>query len=100
MPASDFARARTWQELLRIDRQAYVIPRYMAIAHRLGRAYDSHMERFVPKGPRGQLVAANRDRLLEAAQLRNAHNVRLFGSLARGEETADSDVDLLVVFND
>jgi predicted nucleotidyltransferase len=58
------------------------------------------MQRFVPRGPLGQLVADNRDRLLAAAELWNAHDVRLFGSLARGEDTADSDVDLLVAFND
>ncbi len=58
------------------------------------------MDQFVPKGPLGELVAANRDRLLAAAELRNAHDVRLFGSLARGEGTGDSDVDLLVAFNE
>jgi len=38
-------------------------------------------------------------RLLRAAAERvGAHNVRVFGSVARGEDTADSDLDLLVDF--
>lgn len=34
--------------------------------------------------------------LLELAESRGAFNVRLFGSVVRGEETPDSDVDFLV----
>ncbi len=37
--------------------------------------------------------------VLEAARLRGAHSVRVFGSVARGEQTATSDVDLLVAFD-
>jgi predicted nucleotidyltransferase len=37
-----------------------------------------------------------RDEILERAALRGARNVRVFGSLARGEARAGSDVDLLV----
>jgi predicted nucleotidyltransferase len=58
------------------------------------------MNRFVPRSPLGELVSANRDLLLAAAARRNAHDVRLFGSLARGEDAVDSDVDLLVEFDD
>lgn len=50
----------------------------------------------MPATPLGELVAARRTQLLAAAQRRHAHDVRLFGSLARGEDTTDSDVDLLV----
>jgi predicted nucleotidyltransferase len=37
-----------------------------------------------------------RDEILERARLRGARNLRVFGSIARGEPRPDSDVDLLV----
>ena len=37
-----------------------------------------------------------RERILAAAAANGAEHVRLFGSVARGEDTADSDVDFLV----
>jgi predicted nucleotidyltransferase len=43
-----------------------------------------------------EAVKIKREKILEAATRRGAKNVRLFGSLARGEERAESDVDLLV----
>jgi predicted nucleotidyltransferase len=43
-----------------------------------------------------QAVREKRAEILKVAARRGARNVRLFGSLARGEESADSDVDLLV----
>lgn len=42
------------------------------------------------------LVAANREEILRIAAHHGAVNVRLFGSVARGDSTADSDVDLLI----
>jgi predicted nucleotidyltransferase len=42
------------------------------------------------------LLAAKRDEVLRLAARYGAHNVRVFGSVARGEEGHDSDVDLLV----
>ncbi|MGA2223852.1 MAG: nucleotidyltransferase family protein [Syntrophobacteraceae bacterium] len=41
-------------------------------------------------------VREKREEIVKVAALRGARNVRLFGSPARGEETEDSDVDLLV----
>ncbi|MBI3893137.1 MAG: nucleotidyltransferase domain-containing protein [Candidatus Wallbacteria bacterium] len=41
--------------------------------------------------------ARGRERILDLAALRGAINVRLFGSVARGEDNATSDVDLPVV---
>lgn len=38
------------------------------------------------------------ERLLEAAARHGACNVRVFGSVARGDATEDSDLDLLVEF--
>ena len=43
-----------------------------------------------------EAVKKKREEILEVAARRGARNVRLFGSLARGEERAGSDVDLLV----
>ena len=46
-----------------------------------------------------ELVRQRREEILAAARRRGAHNVRLFGSLARGEAHAGSDVDFLVDFD-
>ena len=47
-------------------------------------------------GPRAQELRRRRRRLLDAARERGVHNVRVFGSLARGQDADTSDVDLLV----
>jgi predicted nucleotidyltransferase len=39
-----------------------------------------------------------RDAVLRVAARHGAHNVRVFGSVARGEAGVDSDIDLLVDF--
>ena len=41
-------------------------------------------------------VQAFRDEILEVAEAHGVGNVRVFGSVARGEARADSDVDFLV----
>ena len=43
-----------------------------------------------------ELVQKKREDILQVAAQRGARNVRLFGSVARGESTAGSDVDFLV----
>jgi predicted nucleotidyltransferase len=43
-----------------------------------------------------ELLAQKRDEILQLAVSRGAHNVRVFGSVARGEGRDDSDIDLLV----
>ncbi len=42
------------------------------------------------------LLKDKRDEILQIAARHGASNVRIFGSIARGESTRDSDVDLLV----
>jgi predicted nucleotidyltransferase len=42
------------------------------------------------------LLKTNREQILAIAQLHGASNVRVFGSVARGEARPDSDVDILV----
>ena len=43
-----------------------------------------------------QVLDERRDDILDIAAKHGAYNVRLFGSVARGEDRPDSDVDLLV----
>lgn len=43
-----------------------------------------------------QRLQAKRDDILKIAAKHGARNIRLFGSTARGKDTPDSDVDLLV----
>jgi len=43
-----------------------------------------------------ELIQQRRDEILRVAAGHGAGNVRLFGSVARGEETPASDVDLLI----
>ncbi len=45
-------------------------------------------------------LRARRDEILALAERYGAYNVRVFGSVARGEASADSDVDLLVSFRE
>jgi predicted nucleotidyltransferase/DNA-binding XRE family transcriptional regulator len=47
-------------------------------------------------GPGARLLRRKRRRLLDAAQARGVREVRIFGSRARGDDIATSDVDLLV----
>jgi predicted nucleotidyltransferase len=42
------------------------------------------------------LLKEKREEILSIATKYGAFNVRIFGSVARGEDTADSDVDFLV----
>jgi predicted nucleotidyltransferase len=43
-------------------------------------------------------LRARRDAILALAARYGAYNVRVFGSVARGDATPDSDIDLLVNF--
>lgn len=49
-------------------------------------------------GPTGRLVAAHRRELLDVLRRHGVTNPEIFGSAARGDDRADSDVDLLVDF--
>lgn len=50
------------------------------------------------RGPAAAVLRERRVEILAAAEAVGAANVRVFGSVARGEETAESDIDLLVDF--
>ena len=42
------------------------------------------------------LISAKKDEILRVAESYGARNVRLFGSVARGEDSPQSDIDFLV----
>ena len=44
------------------------------------------------------MLRAHRDEILRLAASRGVTNIRVFGSVARGDATPDSDIDLLVDF--
>ncbi len=48
----------------------------------------------------GLRLRRHRRAVIALAEQRGAHNVRVFGSVARGEDTASSDIDLLVDLDD
>jgi predicted nucleotidyltransferase len=45
------------------------------------------------------LLYERRSQILDIAQKHGAYNIRVFGSVARGEATEDSDVDFLVDYD-
>lgn len=58
------------------------------------------LRRGLPDSRLGRRLRRRRRSVIEAASRRGASNVRVFGSVARGEDTEGSDVDLLVDLND
>jgi uncharacterized protein len=50
------------------------------------------------EAPTLEQLCGHRQEILRVAEGRGAHNVRVFGSVARGDATPASDVDLLVDF--
>ncbi len=43
-----------------------------------------------------EIIGAKREQVLELTRQQGVYNVRIFGSVARGEATPESDVDFLV----
>jgi predicted nucleotidyltransferase len=56
--------------------------------------------RGLPDTPMGRRLRRLRRTIIDAAERRGATNVRVFGSVARGDDTSSSDVDLLVDLRD
>jgi len=46
-----------------------------------------------------QLIQDKREDILKIATKHGAFNVRVFGSVARGEETENSDIDFLIDYD-
>ena len=60
---------------------------------------DPQLPRTLPDTPMGRLLRRHRQAIFNAAQQRGATNVRVFGSVARGDDTNTSDIDFLVDLN-
>jgi predicted nucleotidyltransferase len=52
--------------------------------------------RFMPTSDLGRKLVERRSEVTLAMELAGITNIRVFGSLARGDDNADSDIDLLV----
>lgn len=57
---------------------------------------SSTLRRGLPDTPLGRRLRRHRRAVIDTAARRGASNVRVFGSVARGDESEHSDVDLLV----
>ena len=68
----------------------------MLFRSRLDLAAEASPRRLDVRTPRMAKLRLNRDRIRRAAHKHGATNVRVFGSVARGQDRADSDIDLLV----
>ena len=54
---------------------------------------------YFPPMSKRELIAQNRDAILALAAKHGATNVRVFGSVARGDDDETSDVDFIVKFH-
>jgi uncharacterized protein len=62
----------------------------------VGLATNSDARPGLPDTPLGRRLRQRRKKVLAIVALHGASNVRVFGSVARGEDTSESDIDLLV----
>ncbi len=93
-------RARTSQSAIAAYESGAKIPT-VATLERLLRAAGTELTAIPTRGGQrttrlSRLLHERRQRIVEVAADHHASNVRVFGSVARGEETDRSDVDLLV----
>jgi predicted nucleotidyltransferase len=58
------------------------------------------MSEAIKSAPTLEMLRARRDEILALAKRYGAYNVRVFGSVARGDATPESDIDFLVNFQD
>lgn len=70
--------------------------RQIASAAGLSQPEVSRLLRHQPSSPRGRKLASHRREVIAAASDAGFTNVRVFGSVARGDDGAESDIDLLV----
>jgi uncharacterized protein len=53
-------------------------------------------QRGLPNTPMGRRLRKNRRRVIDTAARFGASNIRIFGSVARGQDTSESDIDFLI----
>ena len=58
------------------------------------------MSEAIKSAPTLEMLRERRDEILALAKRYGAYNVRVFGSVARGDATPESDIDFLVSFRD
>ena len=97
--AADELRARARAQLVAAARRgaaAGLTQRQIADAMGRSQPEISRLLHFLPSTPRGRLLARHRDEVLRIARSHGARDVRVFGSVARGTATPESDIDLVV----
>lgn len=99
-PAALARRAGTSQPAIAAYEAGDKVP-WVATLGRLLQAAGASLEVSRPRNAGGRdrllrLLHEHREEILELAAGHHATNVRVFGSVARGEETGRSDVDLVV----
>lgn len=67
-----------------------------AMGARLELLVSDAPRRLDARTPRMAKLRSHREQIMKTAQRHGATNVRVFGSVARGEDGPDSDIDLLV----
>jgi predicted nucleotidyltransferase len=70
------------------------------IASAIGRSQPevSRLLRFHGATPRGEALSVNRKLVIQTIRAHGGRNPRVFGSVAQGTDTDESDIDLLVDF--
>ncbi len=97
--AADELRARARDQLVAAARRgACAGLTQRQIAEAMGRSQPeiSRLLHFLPSTPRGRLLARHRDEVRRIVRDHGGRDVRVFGSVARGTDTPESDIDLVV----
>ncbi len=81
-----------------VDHMAFITPGRCRA--RLEDAKMISVIQFVPKSALGRRLMEHRIEVLEVATRHGASNLRVFGSVARGDDGPTSDIDLLVDLDD
>ena len=95
-------RAKTSQSAIARYEAGYATPTLATLERILAASGDALVLEVSRRPPRRRvskglaMLRQSRERLQSAARRYGVRDVRVFGSIARGEETPESDVDLLV----
>lgn len=89
---------RTLVEAIRKGAAAGMTQREIAAAVGRSQPEVARLLRFHATTPRGRKLVKYRREVLNLAAEHGFRNVRVFGSVARGEDGPDSDIDLLATF--